>query len=28
MLTVGFIADRIGRKRGSIVTASIMFVGE
>ena len=28
MLTVGFIADRIGRKRGSILTASIMFVGE
>ena len=28
MLSVGFIADRIGRKRGSIMTASIMFVGE
>ncbi|CAK0783592.1 hypothetical protein CVIRNUC_006791 [Coccomyxa viridis] len=27
MLSVGFIADRIGRKRGSIMTASIMFVG-
>ena len=28
MLSVGFIADRIGRKRGSIMTASIMFVGK
>lgn len=28
MLSVGFIADLIGRKRGSILTASIMFVVE
>ncbi|CAL8468283.1 g7823 [Coccomyxa elongata] len=27
MLSVGFIADRIGRKRGSVLTASIMFIG-
>ncbi len=28
MLSIGFIADRLGRKGGSIMTASIMFVGE
>jgi MFS family permease len=27
MLSVGFIADRIGRKWGSVMTASVMFTG-
>lgn len=28
MLSVGFIADRIGRKWGSVMTAAIMFIGK
>jgi len=26
--SIGFIADKLGRKGGSIMTASFMFVGE